>query len=363
MTDDDRTVVAKSQEAVTAVFTMATALAGSGSDGWLPGGNAAEVDMSELFTTNGDPTLEYNATSSAEDIVAASPGGSMLTLTPMAAGDATITVTATDTSGDADDHAMVMADIEVGVLPLEITVSPTTAEVTEGGEGVEITATANKMVDDNVEVMLVRDATSGADEDDYTIAPSAMITIMAGHNSGMATLTADDDTLVEGDESLKLIARVKDMGDVGEVMVTIKDTDAVSAFTLSGPDDMNLVEGRSYTLTATADPAVEVDTTVAIVLDRSMSDADDDDYTVEDITIAAGSATGTTMLMVTEDGMDDAGHGMPEALVLYGMVDGMETNSLKFNIWDAAVPALPVIAQLLLAALLAVGGRRRYRRR
>ena len=69
------------------------------------------------------------------------------------------------------------------------------------------------------------------------------------------------------------------------------------------------------------------------------------------------------MLMVTDDGMDDSGHGMPEALVLYGMVDGEATNSLTFNIWDAAVPALPVIAQLLLAAFLAVGGYRRYLRR
>ena len=49
--------------------------------------------------------------------------------------------------------------------------------------------------------------------------------------------------------------------------------------------------------------------------------------------------------------------------MLYAMVDGMETNSVSFNIWDAAVPALPVIAQLLLAAFLAIGGYRRYLRR
>ena len=50
-------------------------------------------------------------------------------------------------------------------------------------------------------------------------------------------------------------------------------------------------------------------------------------------------------------------------LVLYGMVDGMQTNSLDFMLWDMAVPALPLIAQLVLAGLLAVGGLRRYRRR
>ena len=41
----------------------------------------------------------------------------------------------------------------------------------------------------------------------------------------------------------------------------------------------------------------------------------------------------------------------------------MQTNSVSFYLWDAAVPALPVIAQLLLAAFLAIGGYRRYLRR
>ena len=60
--------------------------------------------------------------------------------------------------------------------------------------------------------------------------------------------------------------------------------------------------------------------------------------------------------------MDDSGHGMSEVLVLYGVVGNMQTNSLTVNRWDEAVLALPVIAQLLLAAVLAVDGYRRYLR-
>ena len=54
-----------------------------------------------------------------------------------------------------------------------------------------------------------------------------------------------------------------------------------------------------------------------------------------------------------------------EMLTLFLVVDGMQMTdkSVSFYIWDAAVPALPVIGQLLLAALMAVGGYRRYRRR
>ena len=364
ITDNDPTVSALTQAEVDAVFTVAVAMAAGGADGWVPGGNAAEVDMSELFETNGDPTLEYTAESSAPDMVGVAASGSMLTLTPMETGDATITVTATDTSGDMNDTATVMSPVSVGILPLEITVSPTTAEVDEGGM-VEIMATANKMVDANVEVMLLPDVTgSTAGDDDYSLDPT-LITIMAGDAMGKTTLTATDDYEVEGDESLTLIARVKDHGDVGTVMVSIMDNDMETTFELSGPMDMNIVEGESYELTATASQAVHMDTEVMLMRDRAASDASDDDYTVGSITIAAGESSGTTMLMVTEDNMPDAGEGtnMGESLVLIGSVDGMEVGSLEFIIWDAAVPALPVIAQLLLAAFLALGGYRRYRRR
>ena len=362
ITDNDPTVTAKDAAVVQALFGAATAMAG-GTGGWVPGGNAATVDMSELFTTNDSPTLEYMAESSAEDMVAASASGSTLTLTPMATGDATISVTATDTSGDMYDTAMVSATVMVGVLPLEIMVAPPTAEVEEGGM-VEIMATANKMVDANVEVMLIRDAASSASEDDYSLEP-ALITIMAGEAMGKAMLTATDDYMVEGNESLSLVARVKDMGDIGSVMVSIMDNDMETTYTLSGPMDMNIVEGMSYELTATANQAVHMDTEVMLMRDRAASDAGDDDYSVGSIMIMAGEMSGTTMLMVTEDNMPDAGDGtnMGESLVLVGSVDGMEVGSLEFIIWDAAVPALPIIAQLLLAAFLAIGGYRRYLRR
>ena len=356
VTDNDRTVNAKSQADVDAVFMVAI-----GGD-FLPGGDAVSVDMSGLFTTNGSPTVEYEAMSSNEESVMASASGSMLTLTPGETGDATITVTATDTRGDAADTATVSSTVTIGVLPLEITsVTASASEVAEGGT-VEITATANKMVDANVEVMLVRDATSAAGDDDYTLTPTAMITIMAGETMGKVTLTATDDIETEPAESLTLVARHKDLGDVATVMVTIMASDPKSMFTLSGPTDMNLVEGRSYELTVTADPAVQADTEVPVMRDRAASDADDADFTVASVMLKAGDTSGTTNLMVADDGLDDSGVGMPEALVLY-IADGGDNQRLSFNIWDAAVPALPVIAQLLLAAFLALGGYRRYRRR
>ena len=55
-----------------------------------------------------------------------------------------------------------------------------------------------------------------------------------------------------------------------------------------------------------------------------------------------------------------------EELVLFGVAAdnvGEVTGEIRLYLWDAAVPALPLIAQLLLAAFLAIGGYRRYLRR
>ena len=111
--------------------------------------------------------------------------------------------------------------------------------------------------------------------------------------------------------------------------------------------------------------AAEGSVEVMILRDRAASDAGEDDYSVGSATIMAGYDSATAELMVTEDDLPDSGtnDNMGESLVLYGMVDGEEINSLTFTIWDQAVPTLPLIGQLLLALFMMVGGARLYRRR
>ena len=253
----------------------------------------------------------------------------------------------------------VMITIEDNDVETTYTLTASAETVEEGGE-VTITATASQMVRANTEVMVMRDGASSADMDDYSLAPP-LITIMEGETEGSLTLTATDDTDVEGNENLTLNGMVGDMA-AGSVTLAITDNDMDITYTLSGPEDMNIAEGGSAELTATASSAVHMDTEVMVMRDGS-STASDADFTAESIMIKAGEMTGTTMVMAVEDNEPDSGAGSPEMLTLYGMVDGTKTNSVSFYLWDAAVPALPVIAQLLLAAFLALGGYRRYRRR
>ena len=228
------------------------------------------------------------------------------------------------------------------------------------GEMIEIMGSALFSSDEGV--TLSYSAMSDHDHVATTSVSGGMVTVTAGDETGMAHIT------ITAHASMPSGVKILDQTDPGEasVMFPVEVGLEALSITLMGPEDMNLVEGMSVEVTATANRAVTDDTKVMLMRDRAMSSAGDEDYTAEPITIMAGEMTGSTMVMAVEDNMMETVDNMPEELVLYGMTEGMAgevTGEVKLYLWDAAVPALPVIAQLLLAAFLAVGGYRRYLRR
>ena len=207
--------------------------------------------------------------------------------------------------------------------------------------------------------------TAESDHDHVAMASvsGGMVMVAAGHEEGMAHIT------ITAHASMPSGVKILDQTDPGmaSIMFPVEVGLEALSIELTGPEDMNLVEGSmGGMVTATANRMVTADTKVMLMRDRSMSSASDDDYTAEAITILAGQMSGSTMVMATADDMMENMDNMPEELVLYGMTEdnaGPVTGEVKFYLWDAAVPALPVIAQLLLAAFLALSGYRRYRRR
>ena len=199
-----------------------------------------------------------------------------------------------------------------------------------------------------------------------TMSGDGTVTVTAmGEGDAMVTITAH--------ASMPSGVKINDQTDPREASITFPVEVGLEAlsFMLSGPDDMNIVEGGmahangtmgAAMLTVTASRAVAMDTEVMIMRERSMSTAMDSDYMPVPtmITIEMGEMMGSVEITATEDDMAED----MEELVLYGMVgDMMVEGQVKLYIWDAAVPALPIIAQLLLAAFLAIGGYRRYLRR
>ena len=199
-----------------------------------------------------------------------------------------------------------------------------------------------------------------AESDDMDVASTSV-------SSGMVMVTAED---MAGEAAITVTAhasmpsgvKILEQTDPREASVKfpVEVKLAALSITLSGPEDMNLAEGMSAMVTATASRMVTEDTMVTLMRDRAKSSADDMDYSAEAITILAGQMSGSTMVMAVEDNMAED----MEELVLYAMAGDMDVEGeVKLYLWDAAVPALPIIAQLLLAAFLAIGGYRRYLRR
>ena len=250
-------ITPKSSDEVGMVFSDAIEMAG----GLMVGGNMVTVDMSMLFNmANPNAEVMYSASSSNEEVLGSSSPGTMLTLNPMMAGMSTVSV-----------------------------------EAKAGGM-----------------------AASGA----------------------VTAFTC-----------------------MGACVSVNLDVMGATTFMLTGPEDMDLPEGMFAKVMVTASSAVVADTEVSLMRDGT-STASMDDYSVEPMmaTIMAGETMAEFEVMATDDEMmeDEA-----EMLTLFLVVDDMQMTdqSVSFYLWDAAVPALPAIAQLLLAAFLALGGYRRYLRR
>ena len=333
---------------------IAAAIARAADGGaWMVGGAAATVEMDGLFDVDAGVTAAYQGVSSAPDVVLATTTGNTLSLAPAGPGTATITVTGTDTAGGSP-AAVVTHDAAVALPRLTMTVTADPAAITEGGTST-IAATASRTVaaaDGPVRVNL---SVVGAATLD-----AASIDIAAGSDTGSATLTSTDDGDYEPDgETVTVVASGTGIDGNVSIAIAVTDNDPPDiTYTLSPPADTNVTEGTGAELTVTASRAVTADTEVVILRDRA-STAGDADYTVEPTTIAAGGTQATARVTALED---DTVEGT-ETLTLYGVAGGAQTNSVTLNLWDAAVPALSVIAQLLLAVALAVGGYRRHRRR
>ena len=356
-------ITAKSSDDIYPLI-MAAGLAGD--DAMFNPGMSAELDASMMFDVMEGYSASYGAESDAMNVASTSVSGSMVTVTAAEAGMAHVVITATATMASgvmpgqpATNVATVMFPVNVVNMPLSVTVSTDPMDMVEEGGTITVTAMANRMVladDGDVEVMLT---ITGAVEMN-----EMMISIAAGMDSGTAMIQVLDDMEVAPMADITIVATGSGIATAETSTIAVTENDSPRTFTLSAPDDMmQLVEGGDgVELTVTADPAVSVDTEVTIMVDRAASTADADDFTAAAITIMAGEASGTTMLMATDDGPGDSGHGSPEMLVVLAMADNTQSNTVSFYIWDMAVPALPLIAQLLLAAFLAIGGYRRYRR-
>ena len=298
------------------IYPMLMAAGLAGDDAMFNPGAMAELDASMMFEVMEGYSASYAAESDDMMVASASTSGSMVTVTAGSAGMAHVTITATATMASgvmtgqpATNVATVTFPVNVTNTPLEVTVSTDPMDMVEEGGMITVTAMANRAVLADEEAMVTLTITGAVEMNEATIE------IAVGMDSGTAMVQVLDDLEVAPMADITIVATGSGIAAAQTFTIGVTENDSARTFTLSGPDEMNLVEGMEYELTVTADPAVSAETEVMIVADRSASTADDSDYMVESITIMAGEASRSTMLMVTEDEMDDSGAYQPVAKV------------------------------------------------
>ena len=227
----------------------------------LPAGHASvtsDVSATDDATVEGDETV----------ILTASHGGESI-------GSATVTIPANDAPAWS--------------------VSADAAQIAEGDSATLTVAITNGNSFDSSQTISLA-ATGTASGADYDLPES--ITLPAGHASVTANVSATDDAIVEGDETVILTASHGGQS-IGSATVTIPANDA-PAWSVSA-DAAQVAEGDSATLTVAITNGRTFDSSQTISL-AATGTASGADYDLpESITLPAGHASATANVSATDD--------------------------------------------------------------
>ncbi len=170
---------------------------GSISDLILPAGETATVDMGEHFSDPEQGALRYQVATANETIVSVSAQGSVVTMTAISAGTATIIVTATDPEGLAAQQSFRVAVPEPPVVELAAEVPA----VPEGGTAVvQLVLSAPPPTPISVAYTVGVDsdpATDDASPADFESAASGTVEIQAGAGEASIEIRVADDGDIE----------------------------------------------------------------------------------------------------------------------------------------------------------------------
>ncbi|MFT4924767.1 MAG: hypothetical protein ACI8WB_000851 [Phenylobacterium sp.] len=221
-------------------------------------------------------------------------------------GNETIIAAITNVSGGAasengiQSQTINLADDETVNVSLSVSV----AAVAEAAGTSTLTATLSKATFENVVVTLGYTG-SAINGTDYAT-PATSLTIVAGQTSATTTLTASQDALVEGPQTI--IAAITGVtggaaseNGVQSQTLTITDDETVSV-TLTA-SSASMAEAATSTLTATLDQATFETVTVGLSYSGTATSGIDYATGATSITIAAGQTTANTTLTATQDSL------------------------------------------------------------
>ena len=222
------------------------------------------------------------------------------------------------TNGTEGSNKQVIATLTDDDLQPKVSLNVTPLTFSENGGTTTVTATlSNKSYQDvtvNLNLTGTATATETETETDYT-ASNTTITIPVGELSGSIVLTANNDTVYEGDETV--IAKISSVqngtyDDTQQAVATITDDESmpVVELSISAP---SLAESGGYVIVR-GSISEKSGKDVRVDLDFLGTATRDSDYktTVNYINISAGSTSNTCKIT----GLEDTAYELPETVIV-----------------------------------------------
>ena len=213
------------------------------------------------------------------------------------------------TGGAATRSAQISVDVEMA--PLTVTLELTPNAISENEASATVTARLNRASSEETTITVSAAAVAPAVVADFTLSANKTLTITAGEtvSTGTVTITAHNNNVDTPDKTVRVSGTAGNSeGVIGpaEVMLTIRDDDAVPVLTLS-VDPEEIAEDGSSTVTVAITNGVTFATDQTITLTLEGLADEDMDYTVgsKTLTLIARQSEVTTAVTAINDKDDD----------------------------------------------------------
>ncbi|MDC1184895.1 hypothetical protein N8080_02850, partial [Alphaproteobacteria bacterium] len=316
------TLTATLSVATTADVTVTIGTAGTATEGtdYTDGsGNIDDITISAGSTTG---TVSFTPSDDAGDPVYEENETAIISIDGVSGGSA----------AESGSQSVTITITENESAPTVTLTTSATSINENAGSSLTLTATLSIKVDEAVTVSL---STSGVATEgtDYTDGSGNIddITISAGSTTGTVSFTPTDDSIYEDDEAATIAIDSVSGGGASEngtqsVSITISENESAPTVTLT-TSATSIAENAGSSLTLTATLSGATDETVTVALSTSGTATEGTDYTdgsgnVDDITISAGSTSGTVSFTPTDDSLYDAASNETATIAISGVSGG-----------------------------------------
>ena len=138
---------------------------------------------------------------------------------------------------------------------------------------------------------------------DYSLSPLSL-TLVAGDMSVTASVTAVDDSVIDGGDETVVVTASHGGGAVGSATVTIEDNDTPTWSVVAVP--ARVVEGAASTVTVSVDKEFEVDQTITLAATGGTAASADYSLSPLSLTLDAGDMSVTASVTAVDDSDEES---------------------------------------------------------